>query len=130
MSCFICRMTFPNKQLLSEHLQRSLICKRSAKVPDMNVEKLQSKNNFNYKNTLSNIKEQQIVKLSTQLSLQNFPNTSAVWNHQAGQENLTSFFNCERCYRSFDTSRGLVNHYCSQVRNRLRFFLRVGHETT
>ena len=61
-------------------------------------------------------KKRQIVKPSTQLSLQNFQNTNALWN-QTAQENLTSLFTCKRCYRSFDTRRGLLTHktYCIQM---------------
>ena len=61
-------------------------------------------------------KKKQIVKPNTQLLLQNFQNTSAVRN-QPGQENRISLFTCKRCYRSFDTSRGLLTHktYCIQM---------------
>ena len=90
-SCEGCKQAFASKQELIRHSEKG--CK------------------FRYIP-----KKKQIVKPFTQLLLQNFQNTSAV-RDQPGQENLTSLFTCKQCYRSFDTSRGLLTHktYCIQM---------------
>jgi hypothetical protein len=86
----------------------------------MNIEKLHLQKNFNYKNTLCKIKKQQNCKAQCSTIIAKLSKNQWIIMESARPRNFTSLFNCERCYKSFDTSIGLVNHYCIQARTSLK----------
>ena len=120
-SCEDCKKAFAFKHELVRHSKKGCFkfgefrCEKCDKkfIPEIHYTvKYCPKCNVHFDSREKIVKKlinQEIVKSNTELSLNNFQNTSAVWN-QLGQEKLNSLFTCKRCYWSFYTSRGLTAH--------------------